>query len=193
MLLRQFLLTGCTCAVLAAFPAFAAIQPHCCTPGRPTAASYKWNFQKEADGLFHKIQREAFDATNAAGRLQAFNRDQNIAWQLQGEKLDQLKVDINRMGNQVCRLEIIRSTLAPWQRVTVNRMGVELRLLADNDRDAILYVNRNQRGFWLPTYRMYVQNIYKETNGLLHSSGTAVEYANARHEVRQLRTAIKQS
>ncbi|MFZ0762249.1 MAG: hypothetical protein WAM69_20045, partial [Candidatus Sulfotelmatobacter sp.] len=129
------------CAAFAVFPLTSgAITMNKCAPGPPTAASYTWNFQGEANTLFQDVRVDAQQVTTDAAQLQSFSENPNISWQLDGDKLTQVKADVDDMGRKLCRLETIRRVVAPWQRDTIDRIASNVVLMADNTQDAIEYV-----------------------------------------------------
>jgi hypothetical protein len=185
---RELLIGGCVAAAMAisSVPAVAASVCEC-VPGKPTAASYTWNFKGEANSLFHQIQEDAQDAQYHADHLDSLARNVDIHWQTHLSQLAFVKNDINDMGAKLCRLEVIRSAVAPWQKTEIDRIATDVRLMADNAQDAILYVDHNQGKLWMPPYRQYDNNLYKEARSLSHSVNEAVAYAGVSHEYRGLR------
>lgn len=185
---KSFLIGSCMAAAMAvsAVPAVAA-SPCKCVPGEPTAASYSWNFQGEANNLFQQVQADAQDAQYHADKLSSFERNLNINWQLHDGELSYIKTDVNDMGAKLCRLEVIRDAVAPWQKAEINRIATRVRLMADNTQDAILYVNAHQGELWLQPYRRYPENIYNDARSLTRSLNEAVTYAGVSKEYRGLR------
>ncbi|HUO24034.1 MAG TPA: hypothetical protein VMU61_00105 [Candidatus Aquilonibacter sp.] len=188
--IKRLMIVGVS-AALTAFPlSLGAITANRCKCGKPTAASYTWNFHREANTLFDGIQTDAQHATNHAAKLQSFAYDSNITWQLDANQLTQIKSEVDDMGKKLCRLEIIRRVVSPWQQKTIDRIADNLQFMADNTQDAILYVNGHQQDLMNPTYRMYANNLYSEGSNLSQSVGDAVEYAKVRHEYRELRDEV---
>jgi len=186
---KQLIITVCVSAAMGVLPAasaFAAMVRECPT-GKPTAASYTWNFRREANNLFSDVQTRALHAEDHAYRLQSFLLDANMSWQSDVNELIPLRSEVNRMGNDLCRLETIRRVLAPWQQRSVDRIHATIQLLADNTQDAITFENGHHQMLWSPTYQKYVDNIARLTRSLTNSSGNAVEYAKVRSQYRDLR------
>jgi hypothetical protein len=164
-----------------------AITAKRCTGGKPTAASYTWNFHQEANNLFDDVQADALQVRNHAGRLQSFTDDPNVGWQAHSDELNQLKIEVNDMGRKLCRLETIRRVVAPWQQKTIDRIASTLPLMADNTEDAIVFVSNHQQDLVNPTYMRYADNLYTDANNLTHSVNEAVEYAKVLGVYDQLR------
>ncbi|MGA8235426.1 MAG: hypothetical protein WB918_02830 [Candidatus Sulfotelmatobacter sp.] len=178
-------------AALAAWAVFpltlGAVTSHACACGKATAASYSWNFRQEADSIFKDFQADAQQFTSDAATLQSFTDDPNITWQVDVGQLNALKSDVNDMGQKLCRLETIRRVVAPWQQDAIDRIAANLPLMADNTRDAILFVNAHQLDLVNPTYQRYADNLYWEGHGLTRSATDAVEYAKVLGEYHELR------
>jgi len=187
LLLRAFI-----SSMMAFVPAAsaAAVGAKCIT-GKPTAASYTWNFQKEADQIFEDIQADAAQAQYHADKLQSFGLDEELSWESHALELSQIRSAINDMGERLCRLETIRRVVAPWQQKTIDRIAVTVRLMADNAEDAIVFGNNNQRALWRPAFQKYTNNLVQEANSLNHSAETAVEYAKTHTQDQQMKRAIE--
>jgi hypothetical protein len=161
-----------------------------CACGKPTAASYTWDFHREADTLFQGIQFDAQQVSNHAANLQSFADDPNISWQAHATELTQLKSEVNNMGKKICRLETIRRVVAPWQQETIDRIASTLPLMADNTEGAIAYVNAHQHDLLNPTYWRYADNLYSEGTELTQLAGNAVDYAKVLGEYHKLRNEV---
>ena len=179
--------------VVLSVPAMGAVAAKCCVPGKPTAASYTWNFKGEANAIFKNVQNDAVLARSHADQLQAENRFDQIDWQVQEVQLQALKHDIDQMGAGLCRLEVIHTALAPWQQREVRRIANVLPLMADNTTDAINFMNAHQDELWLPAYQRYSQNLYAESSRLAHSSREAVAYAHVSRKYRHLQRELAPS
>lgn len=161
----------------------AAVQKPCtCTPAAPTAASYTWNFSREASQLLGGIQADAAKLQDHASTLNSFDMNPELSWESHADQLMSVRREVNDMGSKLCRLEVIRTAVQPWQRTAIDRVAPTVRLLADNAQDALVYVNANQGNFWTPVYRKYTQNLYAEASTLSHSVKSFEEYAKARRE-----------
>ena len=101
---------------LLAAPSWGANGVHACVAGQPTAASYTWNFQREANNIFSDVRADADQAAYHADVLQSFARIEDLeelSWQSNSEPLMDLKAEINDMSARLCRLESIRRVLDP--------------------------------------------------------------------------------
>jgi hypothetical protein len=190
MRIKQFLLGGCVATAMSIFavPSRAATA-HECASGQPIAASDTRNFHQEANYIFQEIQSDSRQAVDHATQLQSFEGE-DVSWQAHAEQLSELKAEINDMGEKLCRLETIRTTVAPWQQKTIDQIGTNVRLMADNEQDAIAFVNSNQSNLWVPRYQTYLNNLVNESDALARSVGNAVEYSHVLHEYRGLRNGL---
>ena len=180
-------------AALAAFPVTltAASSTRECVNGKPTAASYTWDFHKEADRLFTEIQSDSQQVVNHAAKLQSFSDDYELDWQPNADQLNRLKSEVNDVGQKLCRLETIRRVVAPWQQNAIDQIAPSVQLMADNVQDAIMFGNAHRNDLWNPTFRRYADNIYTEATTLQQSVGDAVQYANVLRQYGELRAQLR--
>jgi hypothetical protein len=184
-------LRACSASGWVVLPAAsAAAAENECIAKKPNAASYTWNFQNEANNIFADMQSDAAQVQDHAAQLQSFALSPEMSWQSHADQLNQLRREINDLGERLCRLETIRRVVAPWQQRTIDRVATTVRLMADNAEDAISVINRNHQFLWSPTYEEYANNLYSEAKSLDHSMGRAVEYAKVRTQFRDLRNAV---
>jgi hypothetical protein len=170
---------------IAAVPAGAAAA-NGCVAGKPTAASYTWNFQGEANGIFKEIQSDAEQALYHADKLGSFADDLKLDWDTDATELDYLRSDINDMGAKLCRLQTIHRGVAPWQQHAIDQIATTARLMAYNAQNAIVFGNANREKLWLATYRSDLDNLDNEARSLAHTVGNAVEFASVSKEYRDL-------
>ena len=190
MRIRRWILLGCVAGSLAALPATAAAEPAECVAGKPTAASYTWNFQTEARDLLQQVQSEATQVRQHASVLKHLARNVDFGWESQVDQLDLVKAEVNDMGAKLCRLTVIRRVAAPWQQAAIDRITPELQMIANNADDAIQFVNRHQEALWQPVYTRYVDNLYQEANSVSNTVNNFEAYAHARTEYRELRETL---
>lgn len=161
-------------------------QPHACVAGKPTPASYKWDFKTEANNTFRAIQTDLQRASYDADQFQEATADSSPDWEIQGESLDALRDDVNDIGTRLCRLEAIRRVLSPWQQKAVDRIASTTVLLADNTQSEIKFGNAHPDFLWQPFYRGVARDIADEVSILQSSVDKAVAYPRVRQEYRGL-------
>jgi chromosome segregation ATPase len=178
-------------AGVAALPVVSlAADSRTCVAGKPTPASYTWNFRAEASQLLNDIQTDAAHAQQHADRLQTYASELQISYQSHGEELDAIRAEVNDMGRKLCRLEVIRRVVAPWQQAAIDRAHKLIQLMADNTQDAILFADRRQEDFCMSPYPKYAANLYRESKELAHSLRTYEEYAQVHREDSQLEKTL---
>lgn len=187
MRLRTVLVSTCalTATVVFVAPGMGA-SAHECVPGSPTAASYTWDFEVEANSTFQDLETLARQTRDDADQFQTYSRDEAVSWEVQSDQLNILKQEVNDMGARLCRLETIRRVLEPWQQAEVDRIAQQVQLMADNTQDAIVYLAGHEHDLWVPTYQKYANNLYKEAASLTQSLRDAVTYASVSKEYQDL-------
>ena len=187
MKLKLPLLCG-SILLTAALTAPASTPPPCtCTPGSPTAASNTWNFKGEANTIFQDIETDAQSIRTHADRIQSYERGPQLSWASHGDQLNAIRDDVNDMGKKLCRLEVIRGALAPWQQGEVDRIAAIVPLLANETEDAILFGAEHQQVLWLPVYQNDTNSLYENSNKLAQSVNEAVKYAGVSKDYHTLR------
>lgn len=185
---NRFVVSGCVSAALAILPAVsAAAATRECIVQKPTPASYTWNFKQETNEIFKDIQSDAAQARYYSARLQriAWGPD-SASWVTDADQFDQISAAVNDMGRKLCRLEAIRRVAAPWQQKTIDRIADGVTLLADNTQDALAFGGTHRKALWMPTFQMYVNNMYAQARELTRSVGYAVEYTKVDRQDRVL-------
>ncbi|HUO33268.1 MAG TPA: hypothetical protein VMU80_28905 [Bryobacteraceae bacterium] len=171
------IVSGSVAAVMALLPAAGMAAERECVVGRPTAASYSWNFRAEANDIFAQMKNDAWQARRHSEQLQAFTTEaEALQWQSHLNQLQQVRAAVNDMGERLCRLESIRRAVSPWQRQDINRIARRVTLLADNTQDALSFGNTHRETLWEPAYQRYVDNMYSQARALTKSLDQAASY-----------------
>ncbi len=179
MRLSNLFLTGCVACGMAFVTgsAMAAPAPDSCGSDSAMAAASDVNVQKQAASLFDNIRTEAQHARFRADRIRAENRFNQTDWVIQGDQLTLLRHNVNVMGKDLCQLQSMQSSLAPWQQADVRRIASVLPMMADNTTDAINFLNTHQIDLWLPAYHVYFRNLSSEAGQVAHTSHQAAKEA----------------
>lgn len=187
MKLGTVLWSGFMFAVIAvaAVPGRAAAM-QACAVGKPTAASYTWDFKGEANSILEEVRTDARQAMDNADELQSLEIDPNVSRETHAVQLNELKEEINDIGAKVCRLETIRRMVSPWQKRVIDQVAMTSRLMADNAQDAIALCNDNPEELKFPTYWHYTKNLYNESSTLTRSLENAVKFAGVSKEYQSL-------
>jgi hypothetical protein len=191
MKIVRFTISGCVLAALSILPAASAAESRKCIVQKPTPASYAWNFRQEANATFKDIELDATQARYHADRLQSVvSRPDSVSWPSDATQLDQIRSAVNDMGQRLCRLETIRRVVDPWQQNTIDRIAVDVRLLADNTQDALAFGSSHRQTLWVPAFQRYVDNLYTEARMLTQAVGNAVEYPSVDRKDRVLQKGL---
>jgi hypothetical protein len=187
---RHLSVGGCLVAALVFLPAssMAAIRQSC-APGKPTAASYTWDFKAEASRILESIRLDAAKAHRQAALIKSYD-PLSISWQSHAETLTAIKGAVNDMGRKLCRLEQIRRVVAPWQQQAIDRIAPQITLMANSTEDAINFLNANEGNFWEPAYVRYTDNIAQDSGRVSKSVTNFEEYAKARREETNLEKTL---
>lgn len=134
--------------------------------GPPTAASYTWNFSREASSLLRDIHYDAVRASHAAIMFQTVARNPDESWAGRAYSLSQIRAQVDDMGRRLCRLETIRRVVAPWQQEAIGQIAPMVQYMADNTNDALHYLNTHQAAYWSPSYRTYSGRLYTQATAI---------------------------
>lgn len=158
--------TGCLIASVLLLQGQLFAAHHACSTAAATPESMTWNFSKEGSRLLKDINQEAWDVRTEAAKLEMQTRDTRVDWQTHAVELTEVRYDINQMGERLCRLETIRGQLAPEQQSAVDETYRLTKEMATFAQDAIVYLNGHQDYLWNPSYRTYLNDIYKEAKSV---------------------------
>ncbi|HUP02638.1 MAG TPA: hypothetical protein VMU19_01535 [Bryobacteraceae bacterium] len=168
MTIKIPLLAGACClaAALAPLPASAATVP-ACSAGKPTAASYTWDFKAEAARTFSDIRADVEQIATNTDELRALTRDDEVSYN-PGESYYWNQVDsaINDMGNRECRLQTIRRVVSPAQQRAIDKILAENRLMAYHARNAGDFGKAHPENLLMGPYRDDLVNLYNEAQAL---------------------------
>jgi len=153
--------------------ASAAPSAPACVAGKPTAASYTWDFKAEAARTLNDIRADARQISEDADTLRWLTLNPGADWGLQEEQLGQMKRPINDIVSDVCRLETIRRVVSPPEQHEIDLAIAEGTLLSIHAQDAYNWGNQHPEDLLLGPYRSDVANLYNEASALQRSVGSA--------------------
>jgi hypothetical protein len=167
MSIMRWLKTGTVIGAIVLAPGVGmAAQVKACVASPPTPESYTWNFSREGTRLLNEMRYDAHRVAYHADNLKNYELNPEIDWQLHADQLVKIKREVNDMGKRLCRLEVIRGAIAPWEQNAVRQVAPLVQYMADNSTDAINYLNAHQGEFWVPSYRLEVRNLNTEAHTL---------------------------
>jgi hypothetical protein len=151
--------------------------------GPPTAASYTWNFPKEASGLLVQMKTDAMQVRDLADQLQALDLEADLNfWQYDASILQQERSPVNAMDHLLCRLETIRRVTSPQERKAIDRLAPSVIELSDSTQDAIQYLNNHQQALMFPAYTDQAEIMYNKADRIVESVNAYQRYASEQPE-----------
>ena len=158
---------------------FAATQP-VCKCGPPTPESYKWDFSKEATGLLYQMHGDAYQAENAADRLESFYRQPElIDWQTDAGVLNRESYWENDMDRILCRLRTIQRVLPAGQQAEIHALAPPVIELTDSAQAAIQFLRLHESQLVLPQYEGYATDMYNEASRVEAATRNSGQYMAA--------------
>ena len=165
-----------------------AASPRLCPTGPPTAASYTWNFPREASGLLVQMKDDAVQVRSIADKLDALDRDPfDNFWQYDATLLNSARTRANAMDGMLCRLETIRRVSSPWEKQAISRVAPSVVELSDSTQAAIHYLNHNQEALMFPAYTNQAAVMYNKANRIVNFVDQYQKYVSERTQARVLR------
>lgn len=149
----------------------------------PTA---NWYDTEEAATLLNQMHNLAYKVTKAIGPIQV--QENELAWQDQSSMLSSAKADINKMGNDLVRLDEMKNKLEPWQQSLIGKVTPRVHELVYQADAAIEQVNKyhSKTHLALLQYPNNINMIYKNANEMAGTIGTVTQYAHAEQRVAAL-------
>lgn len=182
---NQILTTGMLAGTLAALPALSIAAP------APTCASVPTtNADHQAAKLLDNLEQDAHNVAEEADSMESMLNSTNVTWESHVYALNRVRADVNAMGDKLCRLESIRASATPWEQKAIDSAAPQLRLLADNTRDAIAFVNAHREDLWMPQYAKYIRNVSDESTNIAHSVLRLEEYARTHQREQELGRSV---
>ena len=173
-------LVGCLFAGALILPAASLSSNRACALGAPTAQSYTWNFRQEAQALLDDVGAEAWQASYHADRLQNFS--QQIDWQEHADELNAIRTEVNDMGSKLCRLEVIRRVVAPWEQQAIDDAAPLIVEMSNEAQSAITFLNDNHNHLFNPAYHAYSEEMYQQSSKLSHELSEFNDFGKVHQE-----------
>jgi len=106
------------------------------------------------------------------------------------DKLTALKVEVNRMGQEISSLEAERESLAPWEQQAVDEVLPLLQATAANTEGAIEYVSENRNRLWTEAYRDYADRVWEDSAQIAKTLKDYLKYEKLRDQEVQVEERI---
>ncbi|MEO8131900.1 MAG: hypothetical protein ABI822_32700 [Bryobacteraceae bacterium] len=102
-------------------------------------------------------------------------------------RLNAVKAEVNRMADEVNRLQAERTALAPWERGTLDMTLPLVNDAALQAGKAIRYFDANRSLLWTGKYREYTNDIHKDSQQIARTLGTYLKYERVSDEARHMK------
>ncbi|MGA8182105.1 MAG: hypothetical protein WB819_00500 [Terriglobia bacterium] len=151
-----------------------------------TSNTSNWYDVEEASNLLNRMQTLALNARNAIGQIQVAETD--LGWQIQAVKLDRARNNVNKMGEDLVRLDEISSKVEPWQQRLIHKVSPRVHEMAYQLDAAINSLNQYQSKdhLALTEYPQNINMIYRDANQMSDAIGTVTQYAHAEQKMAAL-------
>jgi hypothetical protein len=119
------------------------------TDNTPT---YNWAYAEQASGLLQEIHQISTQLRDDTQFLEVHSRSNQLDWRSHAAHLNDIRTNINAMGDNLRQLQEIHSLIAPWQQKAVDRIMPKAVALADHAELAINFLNEEKGKTWMPSY-----------------------------------------
>ncbi len=150
------------------------------------SSSANWKYSEQATTLLNQMQGLAQKVTKELGPIQV--QEYQLDWQEQGSRLSASKADINKMSNDLARLDTMKKGLEPWQKTLVNRVTPHVHELIYQANTAIKQLAKyeNKTRLALAEYPENINIMYNNANQMAGDIGTVTQYAHAEQQMAAL-------
>jgi hypothetical protein len=155
-------------------------------PPAVMSSTANWYDVEQASNLLNEMQAQALHVTKNVAPLQV--QEIELDWQAQEAMLESAKHHINLVGNDLVRLDQMRSKLEPWQQSLINKITPAVHEMVYQTDAAINGLNAHQSRTYLALtqYPAYINQIYKNANQMANTIGTVKQYAHAEEKMAEL-------
>jgi len=129
-----------------------------------------------AQATLKNVRSLAIAATNEADELRMMIGDRHEAPESQAQELRDLRVHFDRMGQDIAKLEAVRSSLSSWEEQAFSRVEPLIQAGAGDTSRAIAYFNNNRWEAWGSQDAGYVNRIYQASNQVASTLTSYLKY-----------------
>jgi hypothetical protein len=183
---KGVLLAATLCVAPAALPASSSASQ----PGASTAESSKGAFPISASNLLQRLQVDALRVQDSADLLRLRGGEPSSDWESDGYLLERVRDRVNEMDNLLSQLRGNQAEASPWQQKAIERIAPSVVNLTDTTQAAIVALNNNQGHPYFSNLVGLAGDIYDRASQIARTTGGFEQYANARHEVHQLKQTL---
>jgi hypothetical protein len=186
LLVKGVLVAAALCVAPAALPA---------SPGasQPSARATEWSkggMPINATNLLQQVHIDALRVRDNADKLRLRVGDPSINSELEGDLLDRVRDRVNEMVKVLSQLRENQAEAPPRQQKEIERIAPSVVNLTDTTQEAIVSLNNNQGHPYFSNLAGLAGDIYDRASQIARTTGDFEQYANARHEVRQLKQTL---
>lgn len=151
-----------------------------------TSDTARWYDVDEASNLLNSMQDLAVKARMAAAPIRTDEID--LAWQGQASMLNRARSNVNRMGDDLLRLDEISSRLEPWQQSLVHKITPHVHEMVYQLDAAIHTLNKYHMAdrLALTQYPRNIAAFCKNSGRLVDTVGTVTQYVHAEKKMAEL-------
>jgi hypothetical protein len=184
LLSKGVLLAATLCVAPAALPA----SPRASQPGatEPSKGAMPIN----ASNLLRQVQMDALSVQDSADQLRLRVGDPSSDWESEGDLLERVCDRVNEMDKLLSQLRENQAEASPWQQKAIERIAPSVLNLTDTTQAAMVSLNNNQGHPYFSNLPGLTRDIYDRASQIARATGDFERYANARHEVRQLKQTL---
>ena len=153
--------------------------------------TYNWAYAEEASELLVEIKGLSTQLAEDSHYLDLHSRWNQLNWKSHASHLEQIRTDINAMGERLQRLQDIYSMIAPWQQEAVDRITPKAAALATQTEAAIGHLNEYQGRTWTPSYGDPVRAMSDHAEEIRVDVRMFLDYANTSDQLKGLEKQIE--
>jgi hypothetical protein len=154
-------------------------------------ATYNWAYAEEASGLIAEVRSLSAQLANNAGSLRLHSQRNQLSSASHALHLNEIRDQINTMGEKLRRLETIQSMVAPWQQRAFERITPHAVAMAEHAEEAIQY-HADQRGnFWVADYADSVNAVSEHAEEIRDFASALLEHVETSERLKALERQLE--
>lgn len=113
-----------------------------------------------------------------------------LHWQTHSSHLNQIKADVNQMGDRLEALQAMRSFAAPWQQEAIDSIIPMALEVADRTTAAITHLNENHQFLWAPEYVDHLRTIAARSDEMHERLNIHLQIMEDRNKIEMLQDKL---
>jgi ATP-dependent Zn protease len=114
----------------------------------------------------------------------------NVSWTSNADSIEQIREDVNFMGQELAKLDKLKDTASPWQSDAIAKLHPLMLQLASNTTIVIDELNEDHQHFNTSTYKKFVAANADEAGELSKMLADFVSYGKTKHKFEKLGSRI---